>query len=142
MDLSTVEKNIKDNEYSNKEQVFEDLNLIWKNCKIYNLENSQIYRSAVEMEKKTKILIEEMNENNKKFLSSDVIRSASIAPNSNQMNDESEDLVRSAFTANSIKSGNKLIDKSSNSKIESPSYSNINQIGSAYDDGSKDSENE
>ena len=52
MDLNTVTLNIK--KYKNFPEFFDDLNLIWKNCKTYNLEGSAIYKQAVKMERLTK----------------------------------------------------------------------------------------
>lgn len=50
MDLSTIRKNTKANKYTNIKGFIEDLNLIWSNCKLYNLEGSEIYSQADKME--------------------------------------------------------------------------------------------
>ena len=57
MDLSTMRKNIKNNKYVSIKSFIEDLNLIWSNCKQYNLENSEIYGQAERMEKLSKKLL-------------------------------------------------------------------------------------
>ena len=49
MDLSTVKKNI--NKYKNLESFFNDVELIWKNCKTYNQVESPIYDQAENMER-------------------------------------------------------------------------------------------
>ena len=36
MDLGTVSNKLKDNRYDHVEEVFDDLQLIWDNCKTYN----------------------------------------------------------------------------------------------------------
>ena len=51
MDLGTMLKNIK--KYKSPDAFFDDLNLIWSNCKIYNIEESKIYRQAEKFEKLT-----------------------------------------------------------------------------------------
>ena len=43
MDLSTVEKKLKKREYDTVKSFYEDLSLIWENCKTYNVEGSVIY---------------------------------------------------------------------------------------------------
>lgn len=36
MDLGTVSNKLRENRYENVEEVFDDLQLIWDNCKMYN----------------------------------------------------------------------------------------------------------
>ena len=50
MDLSTIKKQLKKSFYKKISEVVEDINLIWSNCKTYNIEGSDIYNSAVYME--------------------------------------------------------------------------------------------
>ncbi len=50
MDLSTVKKKLKKNSYKKIYEVVSDLNLIWSNCKFFNVEGSDIYNSAVFMQ--------------------------------------------------------------------------------------------
>ena len=40
MDLDTVKKNLKNNKYKLVEDVLNDMQLIWDNCKTYNAEGS------------------------------------------------------------------------------------------------------
>lgn len=40
MDLGTVSSKLKNNRYENVEEVFDDIQLIWDNCKTYNPPNS------------------------------------------------------------------------------------------------------
>lgn len=51
MDLSTVKSKLKKGQYRVKEECMKDLQIIWENCKYYNAEKSEIYRSADRMEK-------------------------------------------------------------------------------------------
>lgn len=40
MDLGTVGTKLKDGRYQNVEEVFDDIQLVWDNCKTYNPPNS------------------------------------------------------------------------------------------------------
>ena len=51
MDLSTVEKKLNNKEYSLVQDIINDVKLIWYNCRIYNYENSDIYKWSDELEK-------------------------------------------------------------------------------------------
>lgn len=51
MDLSTVKKNLKNSRYTSSEEVFEDLMLIWDNCRTYNMCDSPVYHHADSMER-------------------------------------------------------------------------------------------
>jgi len=46
MDISTVERKIREKAYRNPEQVAKDVRLIWSNCKIYNQHGSVIWHAA------------------------------------------------------------------------------------------------
>jgi hypothetical protein len=46
MSLSQVEHNVRHKLYDTPSAFIEDVNLIWQNCKLYNLPNSEIYASA------------------------------------------------------------------------------------------------
>jgi hypothetical protein len=63
MDLSTVKNKLKNSSYRFLCDVFKDLQLIWANCKTYNLEESDIYNSALHMEKMTEEFIQEIFDN-------------------------------------------------------------------------------
>lgn len=58
MDLSTVRNKLVNSIYTSAQEVIDDIMLIWKNCKIYNIEDSDIYRCAEYMEKLAKKNIE------------------------------------------------------------------------------------
>lgn len=65
MDLSTIRKKIKQDKYSTIEEVIEDLNLIWDNCRLYNQAgsvnpNQAIVSTANSMQNKFKIVSEEL----------------------------------------------------------------------------------
>ncbi|OMJ94032.1 hypothetical protein SteCoe_2957 [Stentor coeruleus] len=51
MDLSTVKKNLKNTRYNSPEEIFEDLMLIWDNCRTYNMSDSPVYHHAEGMER-------------------------------------------------------------------------------------------
>ena len=54
MDLSTVKRNLSKSAYKTYEDFFNDIQLIWDNCKTYNMAESEIYKYAEELEKKYK----------------------------------------------------------------------------------------
>mmetsp|Transcript_56216 Transcript_56216/g.77467 ORF Transcript_56216/g.77467 Transcript_56216/m.77467 type:complete len:96 (-) Transcript_56216:109-396(-) len=51
MDFSTVCTKLIDEKYATFEDAFADIQLIWDNCKLYNLAGSDIYKLAERMEK-------------------------------------------------------------------------------------------
>ena len=55
-----LQKNLEKNKYKYFEDFFSDLNLIWNNCKTYNVSGSEIYRSAEFMERKSKKLLRDL----------------------------------------------------------------------------------
>ena len=57
MDLSTIKKKLKSNKYRKNQDFIDDVQLIWENCKRYNLESSQIFRSSLKMEKLAKRIL-------------------------------------------------------------------------------------
>jgi hypothetical protein len=57
MDLSTVQSKLTNNQYITIDQIFTDIQLIWDNCKRYNIEGSAIYKQAQNMEKSCEKLI-------------------------------------------------------------------------------------
>lgn len=57
MDLGSVKKNFKNLKYKFSEEVLNDLQLIWDNCKTYNSEGSWIYKKADKLEKYMRKLI-------------------------------------------------------------------------------------
>lgn len=66
MDLSTVMGNVRKQKYKTTDQCLQDINLIWNNCKEYNIEDSQIYRQAVKMEKLTNQIIKNLKSSKNK----------------------------------------------------------------------------
>lgn len=54
MDLKTVRKNLGKGKYRRFEDFFRDIQLIWDNCKTYNIQGSDIYKMAETMEKVSK----------------------------------------------------------------------------------------
>ena len=51
MDLGTVNSRLKGGKYGTIYEVIYEVGLVWDNCKLYNREDSQIYRMADKMEK-------------------------------------------------------------------------------------------
>lgn len=58
MDLGTVKKNLKSNKYTTVEEVVDEIQLIWTNCKTYNVEGSEIWKLAATLEKQSGKLLE------------------------------------------------------------------------------------
>ena len=54
MDFDTLKKNLLAGKFSTYEEFFGDLQLIWDNCKLYNMIGSEIYKLAERMEKMTR----------------------------------------------------------------------------------------
>lgn len=59
MDLSTVSRNLQNSSYLTKEECLDDLQLIWDNCKLYNVETSKIHKLALKLESLVQKLVEE-----------------------------------------------------------------------------------
>jgi hypothetical protein len=57
MDLSTILKKLKDEKYLKVEDVLDDLQLIWDNCKTYNPDNSWIHSVAEKLERSFKKMV-------------------------------------------------------------------------------------
>jgi len=57
MDLSTASKKFKDDKYSKVEEVLDDIQLIWDNCKTYNPDNSWIHSIAEKLERSFKKML-------------------------------------------------------------------------------------
>ena len=58
MDLSTVFENLKDGFYKTPRQCLDDIQLVWDNCKLYNVEYSEIYKIACNFEEELRILVD------------------------------------------------------------------------------------
>ena len=54
MDFNSLKTNLNLGKYSTYEDFLADLQLIWDNCKLYNMFGSEIYKLAERMEKTTK----------------------------------------------------------------------------------------
>ena len=63
MDLGTVKKNLLNGEYKIFQDFMSDINLIWKNCRTYNLPGSEIVKMANHCDKKMKQLIDKQFKN-------------------------------------------------------------------------------
>jgi len=51
MDFNTLKTNLLDGKFTTYEDFLSDLQLIWDNCKLYNMIGSEIYKLAERMEK-------------------------------------------------------------------------------------------
>ena len=63
MDLGTVKKNLLNGEYKIFQDFMSDINLIWRNCRTYNLPGSDIVKMANHCDKKIKQLIDKQFKN-------------------------------------------------------------------------------
>ena len=70
MDLGTVKKNILNKVYNTFQEFLSDIDLIWKNCKTYNMQGSEIVKMSNHCEKVFKKQMEKLfknyNSNSKK----------------------------------------------------------------------------
>ena len=70
MDLGTVKKNLLNKVYNTFQEFLSDIDLIWKNCKTYNMQGSEIVKMSNHCEKVFKKQMEKLfknyNANNKK----------------------------------------------------------------------------
>jgi hypothetical protein len=51
MDFNTLKNNLLEGKFQTYEEFLSDLQLIWDNCKLYNMIGSEIYKLAERMEK-------------------------------------------------------------------------------------------
>ena len=66
MDLSTIRNNIYNKIYKEPYQALDDIQLIWDNCKTYNIEGSDIHNDALKMEKYADRIIKKIYKKYKK----------------------------------------------------------------------------
>lgn len=57
MDLLTVKEKLMAGKYGTYEEVFGEVQLIWDNCKLYNMAGSEIYKICERMEKTAKRMV-------------------------------------------------------------------------------------
>ena len=60
MDFSTLKKNLNEGRFITYEEFLADLQLIWDNCKLYNMIGSEIYKLAERMEKTSRREIQKL----------------------------------------------------------------------------------
>ena len=65
MDLGTVRKNLENGEYDTFQDLMSDINLIWRNCRTYNIPGSEIVKMANHCDKRMKSLIDKQFKNMK-----------------------------------------------------------------------------
>ncbi|CAK59036.1 unnamed protein product (macronuclear) [Paramecium tetraurelia] len=56
MDLTTIKKKLESNKYLNHTEFFKDLDLVWKNCQLYNQKGSIIFKQSMYLEQQCKSL--------------------------------------------------------------------------------------
>ena len=54
MDFNTLTNNLTEGRFATYDEFLADLQLIWDNCKLYNMVGSEIYKLAERMEKTTR----------------------------------------------------------------------------------------
>ena len=65
MDLGTCKNKLLNGEYKIFQEFIDDVNLIWENCRTYNLQGSQIVKKANALDKKIRQLIDKQFKNSK-----------------------------------------------------------------------------
>lgn len=60
MDISSCRRKLAKNRYSTYGALFTDIQLIWDNCKSYNIPGSDIHSLAVDMEKSAKKIVSDV----------------------------------------------------------------------------------
>ena len=63
MDLGTAKKNLLNNKYPTFQEFLNDIDLIWKNCRTYNMQGSDIVKMANHLEKVFKRQMEKQFKN-------------------------------------------------------------------------------
>ena len=63
MDLGTCKENLLNRKYKIFQELMDDLNLIWENCRTYNLPKSDIVKCANNCDKKMRLLIDKKFKN-------------------------------------------------------------------------------
>jgi hypothetical protein len=59
MNINKIMKNLHKSQYTTVRQCLDDIQLVWDNCKLYNVEDSDIYKLAVSLEEETRALVKE-----------------------------------------------------------------------------------
>jgi len=60
MDLTSIRENVKHEKYQTFEAFYADVQLVWSNCKAYNIAESEIYRMAEDLERTCKKMYKKM----------------------------------------------------------------------------------
>lgn len=55
MDFQTIKKKMAEGRYASVEEIFDDVQLIWDNCMLYNEDTADIFKMAVKMQDTTKL---------------------------------------------------------------------------------------
>lgn len=57
MDLGSIKTCLDNLTFKTVRQCLDDIQLVWDNCKLYNMEGSEIYKIAMTLEEETKNLV-------------------------------------------------------------------------------------
>lgn len=115
MDISTLEKNLKQGEYTSIKAFVDDVNLIWKNCQQFNEKKSEIYVQSSRLRGTITKTLNEMGitqsvEGDKK--------------NNNRKRDKSDSSVISTLSNKSFLSKKRKHSESKNNKTERDNFQN------------------
>jgi hypothetical protein len=58
--LTQIRKKLKNREYSDFRSVYEDLNLMFENCKTYNRPDSRLYKDGCRLQRVLKLKLDEI----------------------------------------------------------------------------------
>ena len=104
MDLGTCKEKLLKGEYKIFQELMDDLNLIWENCRKYNLQGSQIVKQANTLDKKMKSLIDKNFKNSKNSKNN---KNKSDKGDNNSQSDNKESKTQNQL---SLEDKNKLIE--------------------------------
>lgn len=117
MDLSTIRKKINENKYTTTEDIYKDIQLIWDNCKHYNVEGSDVFKMAIHCEKFTKRYFDKhIHQGGNSISNKKSSKNSNKNANSNQNNNSNNNTNNNANTNNN----NEISEFNNNLKQEIP----------------------
>ena len=94
MDLGTAKKNLLNNKYPTFHEFLNDIDLIWKNCRTYNMQGSDIVKMANHLEKVFKKQMEKQFKNYSSFNNNSNLNNSGNKSNSkNNVNKDSNNNI-------------------------------------------------
>ena len=91
IDLAFVEAKLEQDGYLRVHELFDDLYLMWKNCKTFNMEGSEIYMAAEDLEKKTHDLYKRFLATLRRLKAEEEAKSSDSSARNESSSEESED---------------------------------------------------